>query len=290
MCVPPSTIPARAWSSYAALGDSFTEGLVDEVAADGRHVGWADRLAVELARRAEERGESGIRYANLAVRGRLTRQVVREQVPAAVRLQPQLASLAVGVNDTLRPRFDLDVVATALESGVRELRGSGADVLIFAFGDPVRRSLAMSGIRERIRGYNSAVHAIAGAYGCYVVDFWQVAAYDDDRLWDEDRLHLSPAGHRLAARTALDALGLGDGDWRTPEVPADRAPLHRRAGTHARWATGHLAPWVLRRVRRASSGDGIDPKFPAWVPSRRPASADRRRHPGRRRRLRVPKR
>ncbi len=156
----PST---RPWSSFAALGDSFTEGLMDDQAADGRHVGWADRVAVELARHAQERGEDGFRYANLAVRGRLVRQVVDEQVPSAVRLRPDLVSLAVGINDTLRPRFDLDVVATALESGVRDLRGSGADVLVFAFGDPVRRSMAMAVVRERIRGYNSAVHAIARA-------------------------------------------------------------------------------------------------------------------------------
>ncbi len=125
--------------------------------------------------------------------------------------------------------------------------------------------MAMARVRERIRGYNSAVHAIADAYECYVVDFWQVAAYDDERLWDEDRLHLSPAGHRLAARTALEALGLGDEDWRTPAVPGPRAPLRRRAGTHARWTTGHLAPWVLRRLRGESSGDAIVPKHPDWI-------------------------
>ncbi len=99
-----------------------------------------------------------------------------------------------------------------------------------------------------------------------MVDFWQVAAYDDDRLWDEDRLHLSPTGHRLAARTALEALGLGDSDWRTPAVPGDRLPLAQRAGIHARWTTGHLAPWVLRRIRGESSGDDIAAKYPEWVP------------------------
>ena len=87
----------------------------------------------------------------------------------------------------------------------------------------------MAPVRERIRAYNSAVHAIAEHYDCYLVSFWEVAAYDDDRLWDEDRLHLSPAGHRLAARTALEALGLGDPLWRTPEVPAPR-PARTGAG------------------------------------------------------------
>jgi lysophospholipase L1-like esterase len=255
----------RPWRRFAALGDSFTEGLMDETDQAGRHIGWADRVAVELAGRARDRGEDGISYANLAVRGRLVRQVVDQQVPAAVALGPDLASIAVGVNDTLRAHFDLNAVATALENGVRDLRRSGSDVLVFAFGDPSRRSLAMAPVRERIRAYNSAVEAIATHYGCYRVTFWEVAAYDDDGLWDADRLHLSPAGHRLAALTALEALGLGDASWRTPAVPGPRRPLHRKAGEHARWTTGHLAPWILRRLRGESSGDEVAPKHPAWV-------------------------
>jgi lysophospholipase L1-like esterase len=256
---------ARDWRRFVALGDSFTEGLMDEVGPDGRHRGWADRVAEALTARAAAEGADGIEYANLAVRGRLVREVIAEQVPAAIALGPDLASIAVGVNDTLRPRFDVHPLATALENGVRRLRGSGCDVLLFAFGDPARRSRAMAPVRERIRAYNSAVHAIAEHYDCYLVSFWEVAAYDDDRLWDEDRLHLSPAGHRLAARTALEALGLGDPLWRTPEVPEPRPARRAQAASHLRWTTGHLAPWVARRVRGESSGDEVRPKHPGWV-------------------------
>jgi hypothetical protein len=138
------------------------------------------------------------------------KQVVAEQVPAAVRLGPDLTSLAVGVNDALRRHFDVHAAATELENGVRDLRRSGSDVLVFAFGNPARRSSVMGLIRERIRAYNTAVEAIAEAYGCYQVRFWDVAAMDDDRLWADDRLHLSPAGHELAAACALEALGIGD--------------------------------------------------------------------------------
>jgi lysophospholipase L1-like esterase len=255
----------REWRRFLALGDSFTEGLMDDERPDGRHRGWADRLAAELARRAGARGEPGIEYANLAVRGRLVRQVMDEQVPPAIVLRPDLTSIAVGVNDTLRPRFDLNPVATALEGGVRALRRSGSDVLLFAFGDPARRSLAMAPVRERIRAYNSAVRAIAVEYDCYLVSFWEVAAYDDDRLWDEDRLHLSPEGHALVVDTALEALGLGEPTWRTPAVPGARRPLPARTGQHAQWVRRHLAPWIVRRARGESSGDEVTPKDPQWV-------------------------
>jgi len=256
---------ARGWKRFVALGDSFTEGLMDDIGPGGRHRGWADRVADALAEEAGRRGARGIDYANLAVRGRLVRQVIAEQVPAAIALGPDLASIAVGVNDSLRRSFDLDRNATALETGVRSLRATGSDVLLFAFGDPARRSRAMAPVRERIRAYNSAVGAIAAHYDCYLVSFWEVAAYDDDRLWDEDRLHLSPAGHELASRQALEALGLGDPAWRTPAVPGPRPSPARRAASHARWTTGHLAPWLLRRLRGESSGDAVLPKHPEWV-------------------------
>ena len=43
---------ARDWRRFVALGDSFTEGLMDEIRHDGRHLGWADRVAQSLADRA----------------------------------------------------------------------------------------------------------------------------------------------------------------------------------------------------------------------------------------------
>lgn len=219
-------------------------------------------MAQALADRA---GPPGIEYANLAIRGRLIRQVVAQQVPAAVALSPDLTSVAVGVNDSLRRRFDLHAAATDLENGVRALRESGSDVLVYAFGDPSRRSLLIGAVRERILRYNSAVTAIAARYGCFQVSLWDVAAFDDDRYWDADRLHLSPAGHELAARCALDALGVGDESWRTPVVPSPRRSPAGRAAGHLAWTSGHMVPWVVRRARGVSSGDGIAPKHAHWV-------------------------
>lgn len=238
---------------------------MDDVRADGRHRGWADRVADALAEEALRAGEDGIAYANLAVRGRLVEQVMVEQVPVAVDLRPDLTSIAVGVNDTLRPTFDLDAVATALENGVRALRGTGSDVLLFAFGNPVRRSRLMTTVRDRIHAYNSAVEAIARHHGCHLVSFWDVAVYDDPRLWADDWLHLSPLGHAITAECVLSTLGLGGDGWRTPLEPEARPPLAARVAGDARWVTGHLVPWVLRRLRGESSGDAVHPKDPAWV-------------------------
>ena len=252
------------WTRYVALGDSFTEGLMDENRADGRHRGWADRLAQELADVAYQGGAPGIEYANLAIRGRLLASIVDSQVPEAVKLKPDLVSLAAGVNDCLRRQWDVGPLAATLDRGVASLRAHGSDVLLFSYGDPSRRSSVLGRIRARIIELNEATESIAERHGCMVVRYWDAAVMDDDRLWDQDRLHLSAVGHEIASRSALHALGLGPDSWRTPFDPQESRPWMRRTASDVAWITGHVLPWLGRRVRGSSSGDAITPKDATW--------------------------
>src|SRR5579859_5684759 len=119
----------RDITSFIALGDSFTEGLNDE-GLNGTYIGWADRVATVLAGQT-----ASFRYANLAVRGKLLRDVVDEQVGPAVAMAPDLVSLAAGGNDILR-RADVDDLAGLFDGAVRKLRGAGCRVMIFTGFDP----------------------------------------------------------------------------------------------------------------------------------------------------------
>src|ERR1700757_1646498 len=92
--------------TFVALGDSFTEGLDDPRADQCGYRGWADRFAEKLAA-----PHPGLRYANLAVRGKGVREVAEEQVPQAIAMSPDLVSVAAGGNDLLRLRADPDVLA-----------------------------------------------------------------------------------------------------------------------------------------------------------------------------------
>ncbi len=252
------------WHRYVALGDSFTEGLDDAYpessALSGTYRGWADRVAAALTTRSPD-----LRYANLAVRGKLLAQVAAEQVPAAMALEPDLVSFAAGVNDALRRRWDLEPAAELLEGAVKDLRGGGADVLLVAFGDPTRRSGAMKAVKERIAAYDGVVRRVADEYGCLLVDFWGLAVFDDDVMWSDDRLHLSSDGHARAAGAALEALGVGDDAWRTPLASTPRASAAVRAASTASWTVNHLGPWLVRRLQGRSSGDGMGPKRPGWT-------------------------
>lgn len=78
------------YTSFVAVGDSFTEGMSD-LLPDGSYRGWADLLAARLAAR-----EPSLRYANLAVRGKLIGQIVEEQVPAAAAMGADVVTLVGG--------------------------------------------------------------------------------------------------------------------------------------------------------------------------------------------------
>ncbi|MEY2847735.1 MAG: hypothetical protein RI885_400, partial [Actinomycetota bacterium] len=99
----------HAFTSYVAIGDSFTEGVGDEVSG-GRVRGWADLVAQGLALASSD----PVTYANLAIRGRLLEPIVVEQAPAAIALRPALVSFNGGGNDMLRPRVDIARVADRL--------------------------------------------------------------------------------------------------------------------------------------------------------------------------------
>ncbi len=262
------------WRRYAALGDSFTEGLCDQ-APDGTHRGWADRLAELLDDAQQAAGAPPLEYANLAVRGRLQRQILDEQLPAALALRPDLVSLSAGGNDLLRLRADVRAIAARTEAAVAALRAAGADVLLVTGVDP-REAPLLRLTRSRVADHNQRLWALAQRHGARVVDLWGLDPLYDLRMWAEDRLHLSADGHRRVAHQAYAALaggevgtrgGGGAPEWATP-LPPGRRRLPERVRGDAAWAAVHVAPWVHRRLTGRSTGDGRAAKRPEPAPLR----------------------
>ena len=251
---------------FVALGDSFTEGLHDHLGDDGRHLGWSDRTAEALARR-----HGGLQYANLAVRGRLLDQVVREQVPVAVELVPDLVTFHAGPNDVLRPRVDLGGLLHRYGAAVDRLARTGARVVLFTvIGRSGARGRLVDAVATRFATFNDHVRATARQYDAVLVDVGDVDVMRDPRMWHEDRLHLNPEGHARVAAAVLEALGLEDADllggnpgwWRDPLPPPPVLGTVEAVGAEVRWVRRHLLPWVGRRLRGVSSGDAVAPKRP----------------------------
>jgi lysophospholipase L1-like esterase len=253
------TVPVpTGWSCYVALGDSFTEGLED-LGKDGAYRGWADRLAEVLAAGAPA---GDLRYANLAVRGRLLPEIVAEQVPAALELQPDLVSLVGGGNDVLRPGSDPDRLADLLESAVETIREAGADVLLATGVDPVKSPI-INLTRSKVALYNNHIWSIARRQGAFVVDLWGMRALQDRRMWAADRIHMTAEGHQRVAWQAAEVLGAASGnDWATPLPPSPAAGRRAAVREDAQWVREYVGPWVGRRLRRRSSGDTVTPKRP----------------------------
>jgi lysophospholipase L1-like esterase len=248
--------------SFVAIGDSFTEGYGDYY-PDGSCQGWADRFARQIAL-----SSPAVTYANLAVRGKLLGQVMSEQVPAALAMKPDLISLAAGGNDLLRPRADPGALAASFEQAVAEMRAAGSEVLLFSGFDPVALPL-MRLIRDKCMAYNARIRDIAVRQDCLHVDLWSMSVLADPRVWCADRLHLAADGHRRVALLVAETAGLAVGDdWRTP-LPPDPAGSPgwlraRRQDLH--WARTYAAPWIRRRLRGVSSGDGQPAKRPDLLP------------------------
>ena len=263
-------VRGRRWERYVALGDSLTEGLCDPGPSGDR--GWADRLALLLAARG------GIGYANLAVRSRRVADLCGPQLQRALELRPDLVSVFIGSNDLVLVRADVDVLAARLETAVTRLRKSGADVVLVTPFLPRRAASAV--YVRRFAAFAAALAAVAERTGAILVDTDRHPGLGARENWAEDLVHLSSRGHRLLAYIVGEQLGV-------PHAEAlgelDAALHEHERITRGTWWRRHALPWIWRRLRGRTAGDGRVAKHDDYVLLDRngvPASSGRavRRH------------
>ena len=230
-------------TTFAALGDSITLGVGDPVRRAGSWAwrGWATLLA-------EGTPEPGLHI--LASPGARFADIERDQLPRALRLRPDIASVVVGVNDTLRTSFDIPQIAAAAAHTVGALRAAGSVVLTMRLPDP-GRMLGLPGalarpLARRMHEVNAAMDAVAARFGTLHYDAAGDAECHDPRMWAVDRLHPSERGHRLIAcryHDALTAAGLLAGPRPDPE-PSNPPPSRV---AQAGWMATKGTAWVLKR-------------------------------------------
>lgn len=235
---------SRHFERYVALGDSSTAGWIDP---DGRggYRGWSRRLA---ARIAAAQGE--LLYANLAVKGLTTREILETQLAPALALRPDLATLFAGTNDVIARTFDVSAFARDTETMQRALRDAGATVLTFTLPDLTPLIPLASRIAPRIRALGGALREVSARTGTRLVDLAAEPVATDRRLWNADRIHANPAGHARIAEALAHALGLpgASAAWSAPfEPPLADGALARGAREVAWWAR-YLLPWWLGRL------------------------------------------
>ncbi|CAO5180496.1 Lysophospholipase L1-like esterase [Frankia sp. AiPs1] len=293
----PRTTAAR----FVALGDSITVGLGDGVTMGREHRGAAPAPTRGFAARfADLLGASGaVDYTNLATTGATARDVRLRQLPAALALSPQLATVVAGMNDILKPAFDPLRLRQDLIWTVSRLRVEGVTVLTATMPDPGRllrlpAPLARL-LADRVGQLNAAVYAAARHdTGVLVVDLGHHPAVRRRSSFDVDRVHPGPYGHQLIAqafaqRLAQSGVLLGGtratGATGGPSRFAALAPLE--AGTtgaaditapgavrHAYWLVRVGMPWLVGRCLPAEHRPPAHTPAPHEPPLHAPAEEE----------------
>jgi lysophospholipase L1-like esterase len=258
-------------TTYVALGDSMTMGLGDPVPGPRRWRGWPTLLAGGLH-------EPSVH--NLATSGAQIADVDRDQLPRALALYPDIASVVVGTNDTLRASFHPGRIAVAFAHTVGTLRNHGTVVLTMRLPDPGRmfglpQSLARP-LARRIHAVNAVLDQVAADYGTLHFDAASDPATYDRRMWAADRLHPNERGHRRIAcifHDLLSSSGFPVGPRPDPEPhnppPSRKAEIGWLATAGVLWLARRstdLVPYLLAMaVKEWVTGP---PPLPAPVPDR----------------------
>ncbi|MFD6496484.1 SGNH/GDSL hydrolase family protein [Streptomyces sp. NPDC060188] len=228
---------------FVALGDSLTEGVGDPVGDRWR--GWAALLARGLAP-----VDAAVEFTNLALSGAQSRDVLERQTPEALALRPDVVSVVIGVNDTLRCTFDIHSVAERLDTVYAAFRARDTLVMTACLPDP-GSMLGLPGalarpLARRQRAVNTVVHALSERHGALHLHAAEEEWLTDRAMWSADRLHPGERGHRqLALRfhALLAARGIATGV--APAAEPEFAAPTRSASLW--WLATAGTGWVARR-------------------------------------------
>ena len=255
------TSRATRFARYVALGDSSTEGIGDPD-GNGGYRGWSRRLAQQIADL-----QGSLEYANLAVRGWTTNEILRAQLRPALALRPDLATVFSGTNDLVSRRLDVPAITRDMETMQRALIEGGATVLTFTL--PVRSGVLPIArlLAPRIHAINEAIRGAAATTGAILIDFSDCPIGSDARIWSADRIHLNEFGHTRIAEALADALALPGSDDSWCQVPpaAPRRSLGEWLAGEAEWTREHLVPWITRGMRTHPPESGPDRTRPVDV-------------------------
>lgn len=232
---PPIAEP-RTTGLVVALGDSITSGEGVGIITPANST-WAALLADALGARA---------FHNFARAGARLAHVRAEQLPRAVALRPELATLCVGLNDIVKTGCPPTGIAENITALIGGLRAVGSTVVVTRLHDPsaifrLPRGLAAQ-VVSRVELLNATIDAVAfGDPGVIVIDVGDIQS--DRACWAVDRVHPSVWGQRRLAAIAAAQLDLPS-PAADPDEPAPCAPS---TAAHLRWLVRAGVPWLAKR-------------------------------------------
>ncbi len=187
---------------YVALGDSSGVGVGAEAGG-----GYVDRLFERLRLLGRD-----VELVNLCRSGATSELVRRHQLPAAIRHEPRLVTVAVGVNDLWRgvaaARFEENLDATC-----GALAATGATLVLPNLPDlshaPVAELVPSHLFEGRFEAFNEAVDRVAARHRAVPVDLWgasQAVLPGRPEHFSPDGFHPSALGYQRLAEALWPAV------------------------------------------------------------------------------------
>ncbi|WP_116758535.1 SGNH/GDSL hydrolase family protein [Bacillus luti] len=193
------------WKRFVAIGDSFTEGIGDEVEGIALK-SWVDHF-VQLC-------VNDIEYVNFAKRGLVTKEIRLQQLEKALTFKPDLVSLIAGANDVLKGRWNHQAYKNEMEFMIDKLSKTDADIVIANLPDFTVRlpfsSEKKQVIQEQLLEANDVIRSLSREYKLHHIDFWNHQLVNDNTLWSTDLIHPNSKGYVKVAELIFNSLPVHD--------------------------------------------------------------------------------
>ncbi|KAA0761805.1 SGNH/GDSL hydrolase family protein [Bacillus sp. SH5-2] len=193
------------WKRFVAIGDSFTEGIGDEVEGIALK-SWVDHF-VQLC-------VNDIEYVNFAKRGLVTKEIFSQQLEKALTFKPDLVSLIAGANDVLKGRWNHQAYKNDMEFMIDKLSKTDADIIIANLPDFTVRlpfsSEKKQVIKEQLIEANDVIGSLSREYKLHHIDFWNHQLVSDNTLWSTDLIHPNSKGYVKVAELIFNSLPVHD--------------------------------------------------------------------------------
>ncbi|MDP7989410.1 SGNH/GDSL hydrolase family protein [Bacillus sp. MHSD_36] len=193
------------WKRFVAIGDSFTEGIGDEVEGIALK-SWVDHFVQLCA--------FDIEYANFAKRGLVTKEIRSQQLEKALTFNPDLVSLIAGANDVLKGRWNHQEYKDDMEYMIDTLIKTDADIIIGNLPDFTIRlpfsSEKKQVLKEQLLEANEVIRSLSKEYKLHYVDFWNHHLVNDDTVWSKDLIHPNSKGYVKVAEVIYSSIPVRD--------------------------------------------------------------------------------
>ncbi|MBF6175877.1 SGNH/GDSL hydrolase family protein [Nocardia blacklockiae] len=196
---------AAPWRRIALIGDSTAHGAGDP-SPGYREMYWAPRVLQVLRQAVGE-----VEFLNTGRINATTRQVLDEQLDAALAFGPDLLYIACGGNDLWTDNPDYAAAEDNLNRICAAGQAIGARLATMTIADAVPEHIpALRPFHARLDELNKVIRRVAERYDAILVDLWWHPVGHRPTVMSADNIHFNISGHAVVAAEVVKALAAAD--------------------------------------------------------------------------------